>query len=97
MGIKRDKPSTKARREGYAKLHGLKRLLILLLLGRKSRFKWGDEPHDNWLEEEFDKIGWRDYMIRHTPALKRGGPDVQRPSKSKRRKQKQLDRQATVR
>jgi len=69
MEIKRDKPSTKARREGYAQLNKLERFLKKLLFPNLESDI--DNPH--WFEEEFDKNGWRDFMVRHIPALKRGG------------------------
>lgn len=98
MATKREKPSTKARRDGYAQLHKLRHFLYKILRVKSSPYTYAanyDEEH--WLEVEFNKNGWRDYMIRHTPALKRGGPDVQIPGKSKRRRQKRADRQSTIR
>ena len=93
----REKPSTKARREGYTQLSKLQKLLSLLLFPNLYSKEWQEKQDDHWLEQEFDKDGWRDFMIRHTPVLKRGGPSEQRPSKSKRRKQKQVDRKVTIR
>lgn len=95
MSTKRDKPSTKARRDGYAKLNKLGGFLFKLLYPYHDRFADGSENH--WLEMELDKLGWRDFMIRYIPALKRGGPDVLRSNRSKRRKQKNADRQTTIR
>lgn len=76
MYFDRLKPSTKARREGYAKMHGLKRLLLKLLAPNATHVAWRE--FDHWLEEEFGKDGWRDYMYRHIPTKKRGGPSEQK-------------------
>lgn len=95
MSTKREKPSTKARRDGYARLNKLGAFLFKILYPNYKRLFMEDDDH--WLEQELDKPGWRDYMIRHTPALKRGGPNEQKPSKSKRRQQKRKDRQSTIR
>lgn len=94
MGSGREKPSTKARKQGYRKLHNLERLLIKLLYP-KVLHQESEVDGEHWLKLEFLKVGWRDYMIRHTPALKRGGPAI--AVLSKRRKSKLADRQSTVR
>jgi hypothetical protein len=80
--MKRDKPSTKARKDGYRVLGRLRNLLVLLL-GHKTT---EDDPFNRGL-------GWKDYMVRHIPEIKRGGP----AQPSKRKNQKRRDRQNTVR
>ena len=91
MSVK-DKPSTKARKEGYDKLHRLERLLCKLLC---PKLLGCEVDEDHWFNQAFKgNIGWKDFMIRHTPSLKRGGPDRQ---PSKRRRSKQKDRQSTIR
>lgn len=101
MGSNREKPSTKARREGYAQLHKLRRLL-LAFMPEPAHIKYVYEEtnigfsmvNELWLETEFTRNGWRDYMVRHMPKNKLGGPDVQ---PSKRRRQKEVDRNSTIR
>lgn len=69
----RSKPSTKSRTEGYAKLNSLGHLLLLLLCPGYDPYNFDQELP---LKIEF-KIsrGWKDFMIRHIPPYKRGGPD----------------------
>ena len=86
MGVGREKPSTKARREGYAVLHNLKSILQKLCNMRESVF-YDVGPHS-------ERTGWRDYMIRHIPEYKRGGPAT---AVGKRRKAKKKDRRSTIR
>lgn len=83
MGVGREKPSTRARREGYAVLHDLKNLFMLLKISKLDI--WHDETNG---------LGWRDYMVRHIPEFKRGGPAK---SIGKRRKAKKKDRRSTIR
>jgi hypothetical protein len=90
----KESPSTKARRDGYASLFKLRRILIPLFLGYRKHLSRFANQDDCWLDDEFDKVGWRDYMVRHLPVDKRGGPSVQ---PSKRRRSKKADRNSTVR
>ena len=64
--LKRDKPSSKARAVSHLKVRKLFNLLDLLLIS-----------HPWYTEEEnrsIDYKGWRDWVNRHTPPDKRGGP-----------------------
>ena len=95
---KDNSPSTKARRSGYAVMHRLKSFLHKVLDIENSPYTYGktyDENH--WLEVAFHGAGWKDYMIRHLPENKRGGPKVIPPSRTKRKQQKRKDRRNTVR
>ncbi len=94
MAKSREKPSTKARREGYAQLHKLKRLLVKLLYP-KMLYKEYFIDDDHHFVDEFNKPGWRDYMVKHVPELKRGG--VAQPKSSKKRRSKMKDRKSTIR
>lgn len=58
----RDKPSTKARERSYKAVRSLFNLLDLLMVSH---------PFYN---DNYDYKGWRDWIIRHTPPDKRGGP-----------------------
>lgn len=63
---KRDKPSSKARSVSHIRLRKLFNLLDMLLIS-----------HPWYTEEEarsIDYKGWRDWVNRHTPPDKRGGP-----------------------
>ena len=93
----RNAPSTKARREGYAQMHKLSDFLLRLFVPDYESFRHDLDKEMHWIEFEFNKSGWRDYMIRHTPALKRGGPATLPPSKSKRRQRREKERKATIR
>lgn len=87
MGRGREKPSTKARRDGYRVLHNLTDVLRHLLYKKED---------DWWYTKEQDQTypGWREYMVRHIPEFKRGGPDK---AIGKRRKAKKNDRRNTIR
>lgn len=87
-------PSTKARQKGYGKLHGLK-LFLFKMLENKQANLYVMKGH--WLDEEFIKLGWKNFINRFTPKDKLGGPEIIPPSKSKRRQQKKKDRKATIR
>ena len=78
--MSRNSASTRARKKGYTVLNNLIRFLTYILVV--------GEP-DMWSD-----IRWRDYMHRHTPTNKRGGPDKQ---PSRRKKQKNRDRTNTIR
>ncbi len=79
--MSRNSASTRARKKGYTVLLSLSSLLTdLFNIGDAEMWKGG--------------IGWRDYMHRHTPTNKRGGPDKQ---PSRRKKQKNRDRTNTIR
>lgn len=73
--VMRETPSSKARSRSHAALRKLFHLLWMLEVpygyyGVYCRFDLYDieEP------EGIDFKGWRDWIIRHTPADKRGGP-----------------------
>lgn len=72
--VKRNKPSTKSRREGYAKLNRLLGFLHLLYFNKRFNPPFDGDPFNNWIEE-VSELQWRDYMVRHIPESKRGGPD----------------------
>lgn len=71
----REKPSTQARKLGYAKLNILSRFLFKLLHTRdhlQETYAWGEHPF--LVQFNVHDTSWRDYMLRHIPADKRGGP-----------------------
>lgn len=80
------KPSTNARRVGYAKSHGLKRFLYKIFYpGKKFSF---DEMMEHWLEIEFDSNRMVDFVMKFTPTSKLGGPEKLPPGKATRRKRR---------
>ena len=79
--MSRNSASTRARKKGYTVLLSLSSLLT-------DHFNVGDA--EMWK----GGVGWRDYMHRHTPTEKRGGPHKQ---PSRRKKQKKKDRTNTIR
>lgn len=89
---KREKPSTRARREGYAQLNKLHRLFFKLFLPDKL---YMGMHVDHWVQLEFNAIGWRDYMVRYIPEHKRGRLGIKSPSK--RRRRREVERRATIR
>lgn len=95
LATKREKPSTKARREGYRQLHKLKTLLTLLLYGQRFVTHADEDSKLDKFAEQFKRDGWRDFMVKYIPSHKRGGPAIQQPSKKRKRKLK--ERQATIR
>lgn len=68
--LKRNKPSSKARTKGYSKLHAVKRLLKKLLYPNVDTYE--DHHFDEYFDH--DSGDWRDYMVKHIPEDKRGGP-----------------------
>lgn len=60
--IKRDKPSSKARERSYKAVRSLFNLFDLLMVSHP------------FLTDDYDYKGWRDWVNRHTPPDKRGGP-----------------------
>lgn len=79
MSSTNGKPSTKARREGYAQLFKLKLFLHNLL---------GIEQDSDLWNHENKPTGWRDFMVKYIPPEKRGGPD--RVSARRKHKRKTL-------
>lgn len=78
-------PSTKARQIGYGKLRGLKLFLFALLENKKPNLY---VMRDHWLDQEFIKLGWKNFLNKFTPKTKLGGPKKILPGKSKRRRLK---------
>lgn len=106
MGTKREKPSTKARREGYAQLHKLRRLVERLIfpefwnkhMHSEISDPYGTSRLDRCLtfRDEFSKDGWRDFMVKYVPEHRRGGDPTIKVI-SKRRKRREKERKATIR
>jgi hypothetical protein len=84
MSSTNGKPSTKARREGYAQLFKLKLFLHNLL---------GIEQDSELWKDDAKPTGWRDFMVKYMPPEKRGGPE----KVSRKRKSKLKDRKSTIR
>jgi hypothetical protein len=84
----REKPSSKAREQGYAVTHKLFDFLKKLI----GYSPWHEDEEDDDLLQ-IDHQGWKRWVIKFTPPDKRGGPSEHKP---KRRTKKKTGRDSEV-
>jgi len=75
MAANRDRPSTRARQRSYEAINNLERFLARMFFPQIELLDYLLSNGGVWLHDEFNKLGWKDYVIRHTPENKRGGLD----------------------